>query len=260
MYSRLEARRGIPLRMVLSQIGDHGGIEGPLGVPMARKWRPWTERHGRLFLSGCLGFPGSELVQPRQLCLALLCFQEALLVVIITPVSVDEALDALRIESIKLIDALPGGQGDACVHTGVWLENNTLVIVLDDLFQLSHQIRATLGAVVVDDHAAILKVVDLEFVGDRFVVHTPACQGAQVRSRGWWGGVVGELAHLRLCDVGIALAGDVLAGPGRQDGPQDQSCQSNNQGYRQAGIQNPLVPAPPGTRLPSLCSRVGRGA
>jgi hypothetical protein len=109
---------------------------------------------------------------------------------------------------------LPSGKGEALVHSGVGLEDNTFVIVLDNLFQLSHKIRATLGALIVDDHAAILQIVDLQLVGDRLVVYSLACQGAQARSRGRWDGVLGELAHLRLGDVGIALACDVLAGLG----------------------------------------------
>jgi hypothetical protein len=96
-------------------------------------------------------------------------------VVVITTIGVDKPLDALLIEFVELVSPLPGGEGEACAPARVGLRNDALVTVLDDLSQLSHKARATFGAVVIDDHVAIRKVVDLEFVGNRLVAHSPSC-------------------------------------------------------------------------------------
>ena len=83
---------------------------------------------------------------------------------------------------------------------------DALIKVLDDLSQLGHKVLAALGAVVLDHHTAILRIIDLEFARVRLIVRSLPCQRGQVRSRGGRGGVAGELADLDFGDVSIALA------------------------------------------------------
>ena len=78
--------------------------------------------------------------------------------------------------------------------------------MLDDLSQMGHKVPAALGAVVLDHHGAILRMIDLEFARVRLIVRSLPCQRGRGRSRGGRGGVAGELADPDLGDVSLALS------------------------------------------------------
>jgi hypothetical protein len=83
---------------------------------------------------------------------------------------------------IKLIDALPGGQGDTVIHAGIGRQDDAFIVRLYNIHQPVHQFRTAVRTVILDHDPAILQVVDLELVRHRIAVHAPLRQGTEMRA------------------------------------------------------------------------------
>src|SRR2546422_729752 len=113
-------------------------------------------------------------------------------VVIDPDVGFDETVDAGLVEIVEGVDPRPGREGDPGVHVGVgrndqvhvsFLFVRSLLVFEKDTLKLFDQVRASLRAVVLDEHAAVLQVVDLVFLGNGLVVEAPWGDARHVRPR-----------------------------------------------------------------------------
>src|SRR2546422_6243594 len=105
-----------------------------------------------------------------------------LLVVIDPDVGLDETVDACLVDIVEGVDPRPGREGDPGVHVGVgrndqvhvaFLFFRSLLVFEKDTLKFFDQVRASLRAVVLDEYAAVLQVVDLVFLGNGLVVEAP---------------------------------------------------------------------------------------
>src|SRR2546428_7998299 len=103
-------------------------------------------------------------------------------VVIDPDVGLDETVNAGLVEIVEGVDPRPGREGDPGVHVGVGCNDQVhvaflffrpLLVIEEDTLKLFDQVRASLRAVVLYEHAAVLQVVALVFLGNGLVVEAP---------------------------------------------------------------------------------------
>src|SRR2546430_9062597 len=86
-----------------------------------------------------------------------------LLVVVVDPtVRLDEPDDPLLVELVERVDARPRGQRDPALHRRVRRQDHVVGVALHDRAELLDELRTV--AIVLDEHAAVLEVVDLEWL------------------------------------------------------------------------------------------------
>src|SRR5437879_3149623 len=103
-------------------------------------------------------------------------------VVVDPTVRSDEPLDARLVDTVQGLEAGPRGQRDPARHRRIGREDDLCRILAHDARELVRDVRTR--AVVLDDDAAVLEVVDLQLVGDRSCVNGP-------RGAVWGGGRAG---------------------------------------------------------------------
>src|SRR5919108_5744835 len=86
-------------------------------------------------------------------------------VVIDPTVRLDEALDTRGVEVLERLEPCPRGEGDPALHRRVRREDDVTVVAAHDASQFFGELGTV--AVVLDHHAAILEVVNLQLVLDR---------------------------------------------------------------------------------------------
>src|SRR5262245_62087621 len=104
------------------------------------------------------------------------------LVVVYPPVGLDELDDARLVEVLERLDPGTRGERNARLHPGIWREHHAVGIALHDRLELVDQLGTAARAVVLDVHATVLEVVDLQLLDDGLGVHPPRGQIRQVRT------------------------------------------------------------------------------
>src|SRR6266545_5184957 len=95
------------------------------------------------------------------------------LVVVDPPVRLDEPHNPRLVELVEDVDARPGRERDARPHVRVGSQDYAVRVALDDGFELLHHVGAAGAAIVLEHHAAVLEIVDLELLGDGLGVNSP---------------------------------------------------------------------------------------
>src|SRR3989449_4876461 len=152
-------------------------------------------------------------------------------------VGLDEAVDACLVELGERVDPRPCRQGDPGVHVGVWRNDQmhvallffrSLLVLEKDTLKLFEQVGASLRAVVLDEYAAVLQVVDLVFLGNGLVVEAPRGDTRHVWPRRGRVTVVGDMRVVRALNVDVPEIRHLFAGQGacsqcpRQPGGREQ--------------------------------------
>src|SRR3989475_13331040 len=186
--------------------------------------------------------------------------------VVIDPhVGLDETVDAGLVEIVEGVDPRPGREGDPGVHVGVWRNDETHVfgnralmffvstilllgerfVLEKDAHQLIYEVRTPLRAVVLDDHAAVLQVVDLVFLGNGLVVEAPWGDAPHVRPRRRRVTVVWGMRVAQPPKVGIPEIRKLFAGQGacRQRPRQPGGCQHGEEETAHGATATEILPS-----------------
>src|SRR3989338_3426646 len=96
----------------------------------------------------------------------------------------DELPDPLTIKYFHLLDPAPRSEDDGgrkwwfCV----WFKNNVLAIAFNEGHELFDGACRNARRIIMHNHAAVLKIVELELVGNLFIVDTGNSFTADVRA------------------------------------------------------------------------------
>jgi hypothetical protein len=88
-------------------------------------------------------------------------------VMILAPVRLDKAADNIIVEPIERRQALPSGQRKECGQPRLWRSDHLPWILRHKPLQGRHHLRTRLFAPVVDNHAAVFEVMNLNLPRDR---------------------------------------------------------------------------------------------
>src|SRR5206468_11734180 len=110
---------------------------------------------------------------------------------------------------------------------------------------LIYEVRASLRVVVLDEHAAVLQVVDLVFLGKGLVVEAPWGDARHVRPRRGRVTVVGDMRVAQPLKVGVPEIRKLFAGQGA--GPQRQrqpgGCQHGEEAAAHGATATEILPS-----------------
>jgi len=156
------------------------------------------------------------------------------------PMRLDEPEDAPLVELVEGIYVGPGSQGDPSLHPGVRRQDDLVRVAEDDVFQVSHQIIA-ISAIVLDQDPTVLKVMDLQALGDGLRMDPPRCHARKVRPRGRR--IAGVAKSSRFTGhVGVALRGHVAAGLGPEHPPAEAAQQASYDEHGGTSKREPVNP------------------
>src|SRR3989344_3539565 len=101
------------------------------------------------------------------------------LVVIYSLESFNKFFNPLPVKIIEFINPCPSGKGDLAIKIRIRRKNDFVSVVIDNIRQIFYEFAAIIlsffsgDAIILDHYSAVLKIVDLEFIGYRIFADSP---------------------------------------------------------------------------------------